>query len=254
MKKHNSVKAIMAAVVVLGVAGTMQAAQMNDSIESSVKKSYVFNTYLKTDDITIQATNDTTVTLTGTVSDWSHRSLAEETVAGLLPGVRHIHNKLQVKAGQPAENSDLWIGMKIKSMLMFHRNVSGLGTDIDVKNGLVTLHGKASSEAQKELTTEYAADVDGVKSVKNDMTVEKAGKTTVEKVSEYVDDASITAQIKVALLFHKSTSVIKTKVTTKDGVVTVSGIAKNGAEKDLVGKLVNDIKGVKALKNDMTIE
>jgi osmotically-inducible protein OsmY len=37
-------------------------------------------------------------------------------------------------------------------------------------------------------------------------------------------------------------------------VVTIKGVAKNGAEKDLVGKLVNDIKGVKKVKNDMTIE
>lgn len=211
-------------------------------------------TFLKDDAITIQADNDTTITLTGTVADWSHRSLAEETIAGLLPGVKHIHNNLTVKGAQPAENSDLWIGMKVKTMLMFHRNVSGLGTDIDVKNGEVSLRGKASSEAQKELTTEYVKDVEGVKSVKNDMIVEKTGKTAVEKVGEYVDDASITAQIKVALLFHRSTSAIKTKVDSKDGNVTVSGVAKNGAEKDLVSKLVNDIKGVKTLKNEMTIK
>jgi osmotically-inducible protein OsmY len=195
--------------------------------------------------------------------------LAEETVAG-LPGVKSVNDKLEIKGEKPPENSDIWIGMKVKTMLMFHRNVSGLGTDVDVKNGVVSLHGKASSEAQKELTTEYAADVDGVKSVKNDMIVEKTVKATVEKessekstvkkemgnenkVSEYIDDASITAQVKVALLFHRSTSVIKTKVETKDGIVTVSGIAKNGAEKDLVSKLVNDIKGVKALKNEMTV-
>jgi osmotically-inducible protein OsmY len=245
---------ILAATVILGAAGILLASQRNDSIESSMKKSYVYKTYLKDDAITIQATSDTTVTLTGTVSEWSHRSLAEETVAGLLPGVKHIRNNLTVKGEQPAENSDIWIGMKVKTMLMFHRNVSGLATDVDVKNGAVTLHGKASSEAQKELTAEYARDVDGVKSVKNDMVVETPGKTTVEKVGEFVDDASITAQVKVALLFHKSTSIIKTTVTTKDGVVTVGGRAKNGAEKDLVGKLVNDIKGVKALRNEMTIE
>jgi osmotically-inducible protein OsmY len=32
------------------------------------------------------------------------------------------------------------------------------------------------------------------------------------------------------------------------------GVAKNSAEKDLVGKLANDIKGVKDVRNDMTIE
>jgi hyperosmotically inducible periplasmic protein len=136
---------------------------------------------------------------------------------------------------------------------MFHRNVSGTNTDIDVKDKVVTLHGQASSEAQKELTTEYVKDVEGVQGVKNDMIVEKAGKTTIEKAGEYLDDASITAQVKLALLFHRSTSAANTKIETNDGIVTIGGIARNNAEKDLVGKLITDIKGVKGLKNKMTI-
>jgi osmotically-inducible protein OsmY len=42
-------------------------------------------------------------------------------------------------------------------------------------------------------------------------------------------------------------------VETTDGVVTVSGIAKNAAEKSLVTKLVNDINGVSKVINNMTI-
>jgi osmotically-inducible protein OsmY len=252
MKKLNPASMIMAAVAILGASGALLATQTSDRIESSAKKSYVFATYLKGDDIKIQVTNDSIVTLTGTVSEWSHRSLAEETVAG-LPGVTRVDNKLEVNGGKPDESSDAWIGMKVKTMLLFHRNVSGLKTEVDVKNQVVTLHGQASNEAQKELTTEYVKDVDGVQSVTNDMTVEKPSKTTVEKVSENIDDASITAQVKLALLFHRSTSAIKTKVETKNGIVTVSGAAKNSAEKDLVGKLVNDIKGVKGLKNEITV-
>jgi hyperosmotically inducible protein len=243
---------IMAAAAILGSSVALLATQTSDRIESSAKKSYVFVTYLKADDIKIKVTNDSIVTLTGTVAEWSHRSLAGETVAG-LPGVKRVDNKLETKGGQPAENSDAWIGVKVKTTLMFHRNVSGVKTDVDVKEGVATLRGKASSEAQKELTTEYAKDVEGVKSVKNDLIVEKPVKTTVEKVGEYIDDASITSQVKLALLFHRSTSVLKTKVETKDGIVTINGIAKNGAEKDLVGKLVTDINGVKTVKNEMTI-
>jgi osmotically-inducible protein OsmY len=253
MKKHNSTTMIMAAVAILGAAGALMAAQVGERIESSAKKSYVFMTFLKGDDIKIQATNEGAVTLTGTVSEWSHRSLADETVGG-LPGVISVDDKLEISGGKPDENSDAWIGIKVKTMLMFHRNVSNLKTDVDVKDGIVTLHGETSSEAQKELTAEYVKDVEGVKSVKNDMTVIKTGKTTVEKVGEYIDDASITAQVKLALLFHRSTSAISTKVETKNGVVTVMGLAKNSAEKDLVGKLVTNIKGVKGLKNKMTVE
>jgi hyperosmotically inducible periplasmic protein len=252
MRKSNSINMIMAAIVAMGVCGTLMASQTTDKIESSAKKSYVFKTYLKGDNIKVHALSDSVVSLTGIVSEWSHRSLAEETVAG-LPGVLRVENKLEVKGEQWPENSDAWIGIKVKTALMFHRNVSGANTNVEVKDGVVSLSGKASSDAQKELTTEYVKDIEGVQSVKNDIFVKKEGKTTVEKVSDYIDDASITAQVRLALLFHHSTNVIKTKVETKDGIVTVSGVAKNGAERDLVSKLVSDIKGVKEVKNDITI-
>jgi osmotically-inducible protein OsmY len=52
---------------------------------------------------------------------------------------------------------------------------------------------------------------------------------------------------------HRSTSALHTTVSTSDGVVTLSGIAKNDAEKSLVTKLVTDIKGVNSVNNNMTI-
>ncbi len=46
---------------------------------------------------------------------------------------------------------------------------------------------------------------------------------------------------------------MKTKVSTTEGVVTLSGMAKNAAEKSLVTKLVTDIDGVNSVVNNMTI-
>jgi hyperosmotically inducible protein len=37
-------------------------------------------------------------------------------------------------------------------------------------------------------------------------------------------------------------------------VVTVSGVAKNAAEKSLVTKLASDVVGVLSVVNDMTVE
>ena len=116
------------------------------------------------------------------------------------------------------------------------------------------MRGEASSQAQKELTAEYAKDVEGVKDVKNEMTMSPTPKTTTEYVIESIDDASITAQVKMTLLYHRSTSALSTKVETNEGVVTLNGKAKNAAEKELVTKLVNDIKGVRSINNQMTIE
>jgi len=122
------------------------------------------------------------------------------------------------------------------------------------KNGIVTLQGEASSMAQKELTTEYAKDVDNVKEVKNEMTIAKTPATSDATIGDKIDDASITAQVKSSLLSHHSTSALKTSVSTTDGVVTLSGIAKNDAEKSLVTKLATDINGVTSVINNMTVE
>ena len=72
-------------------------------------------------------------------------------------------------------------------------------------------------------------------------------------LGDKIDDASITAQVKIALLTHHSTSAVKTTVKTSNGVVTLHGKAKNDAEKTLVGKLAKDIKGVESVDNKMSV-
>jgi osmotically-inducible protein OsmY len=252
MKIQYSLSLIAAAVAVFITSAPLRASETDDRIESSAKQSYVFKTYLKGDAIQIQS-KDGVVTLTGTVADESHQSLAQETVAG-LPGVKSVDNRLELKGERPAKNSDAWLITKVKTTLLFHRNVSASQTEVNAKDGHVTLRGEANSQAQRELTTEYAKDVEGVKDVINKMTVSKTSKNPGETMGEKIDDASITAQVKMALLFHRSTSILNTQVETNEGVVTLSGKARNGAEKDLAAKLVTDINGVKSVVNNMTID
>jgi len=245
-----SLMLMVTAAAMLVISVPVQASKMDSRIESTAKQSYVFKTYLKDDDIKIQSV-DGVVSLTGTVSEESHKSLAQETVAS-LQGVKSVDNRLEVKGERPAEKSDAWLTTKVKTMLLYHRNVSAM-TEVNTKDGIVTLRGEAASQAQKDLTTEYTKDVEGVKDVNNEMTVTKTSKKT-QTVVQKMDDASITAQVKMTLLYHRSTSALNTKVTTKKGVVTLSGKAGNAAEKDLATKLVNDVNGVKGVNNRMTIE
>ncbi len=250
MKVIYSINIMVALVALLTFSMPVHASNMDNRIESSAKQSYVFKTFLKADDIKIQS-KDGAVVLTGTVAEESHKSLAQETVAD-IPGVKSVDNKLALKGAAPVEFSDTWITTKVKTMLLFHRNVSAM-TEVDTKNGIVTLRGEATSQAQKDLTTEYAKDVEGVKNVNNEMTVAKTSKKK-QTAGEKIDDASITSQVKMTLLYHRSTSALNTSVTTNNGVVTLKGKAVNAAELSLAAKLANDVKGVKSVKNQMTIE
>jgi hyperosmotically inducible periplasmic protein len=229
----------------------VQSSETDARIESAAKNSYVFKTYLKEDAIKTESQNGV-VTLQGSVSSVSHKYLAENTVAA-MPGVVRIENQLIVKQEIPEEHSDAWITVKVKTALLFHRSVSASKTGVEVKDGVVFLTGEASSQAQKELTAEYAYDIDHVKEVRNGMTVVSNPDTRIETLWDKVDDASITAQVKMSLMSHRSTSVLKTNVATKDGAVTLGGVAKNNAEKKLVSKLVNDIYGVTSVNNNMTV-
>jgi len=240
------------AAALIFTSAPLSASETDDKIESSFKKTYVYQTYLKDDAVKTDA-KEGVVTLTGTVSEESHKALAQETAAS-LPGVTRVDNQLATKAEAAAESKDTWIGRKVKLSLLFHRNVNAGKTTVEVKDGIVTLTGQASSAAQKDLTTEYANDIEGVKEVNNEMTVAAATEPAELSKAEKMDDASITAQVRTALSTHRSTSSLSTKVETRDGEVTLTGIAKNAAEKALVSKLVADIQGVSSVKNQMTVK
>lgn len=234
----------MSAAVLLATSIPLFASDTDDKIESSFKKSYVYKTYLKDEHITIKS-KDGAVTLSGDVLDETHKPMAQDTVEA-LPGVKSVDNNIVIKN----DKSDTWLKMKVQTALVFHSNVRASKTEVSVINGVVTLKGKAKSQAQKELTTQYTKDVEGVKEVKNEMTIAKPSQTIGDKI----DDASITAQVKMTLMMYKSTGAIRTSVTTNNGVVTLSGQAKNDAERDLVTKITEDVEGVNDVVNKMTIK
>ncbi|MBF0217629.1 MAG: BON domain-containing protein [Candidatus Omnitrophica bacterium] len=251
MEKYLKVLAAIGLVVSLsGI--TARAAETDDRIVSSAKESYVFKTYLKGDDIKTES-KDGIVTLSGTVSEESHKALAKETVAN-LPGVKSVDDKLTIEGERPAEASDGWIGTQVKWSLIYNRNVSGLATQVLVKDGVVTLRGEAENQAQKDLAGEYARDVKNVKDVKNEMTIAKVPSEPKKKtIGEKIDDASVTAQVKMAFLMRHSTSAFKTGVSTNNGVVTLTGNVASEAGKSLSGKVAGDVNGVTSVVNNMIV-
>ena len=235
-------------VIIASPIALLASSTVDRKIEDAAKASYNYRTVLE-DHVKVKA-SDGVVTLTGTVQDKDDRDLAADTVEN-LPGVVSVNNQIKVEPTYP-EHSDAWMAFKIRSRLLVKGEVSAASTKVAVVNGNVTLTGTAENEAQKELTTAYAKDIDGVKMVTNELVV--SGTAPSQTVGESIDDASITTQVKFALLSHKSTSALKTKVVTTDGVVRVTGDAKSDAEKALVSKLAHDVRGTKSVTNDMIVK
>ena len=244
--KNNYLSALL---VIASPLVVLADSETDRKIEDAAKASYNYRTVLN-NHVKVKV-SDGIVTLTGTVEDKEDKALAADTVEN-LPGVITVKNEVEVKPAHP-ERSDAWIAFKIRSRLLVKGNVSATDTVVAVKDGIVTLGGPADNIAQKELTEIYAKDVLGVKSVTNEMIV-KSPETAKPTLGEKIDDASITTQVKFALLGNEATSALKTKVTTNEGIVVITGEAASDAEKSLVTKLAQDVRGVASVENKMTVK
>jgi hyperosmotically inducible periplasmic protein len=232
-------------ILVASPLALLASSSTDRKIEDAAKASYNYRTVLE-DHVKVKV-SDGVVTLTGTVQDKDDKALAVDTVEN-IPGVLSVNNEIKVDPTYP-EKSDGWMALKIRGLLLVKGNVSATSTKVEVKEGNVTLSGTADNIAQKELTGLYAHEIDGVKTVQNDIVV-----TDKLTMGEKIDDASITTQVKFALLAHKSTSALNTKVVTSDGVVLVTGEADSDAEVSLVTKLASDVRGVTSVTNKMIVK
>ncbi|HTI71447.1 MAG TPA: BON domain-containing protein [Candidatus Limnocylindria bacterium] len=237
---------------VLGSVTVSQASEADERVERAAGKSYVFRTLLKRDAVMAECRNGV-VFLSGTVSDPGHKLLAENIVE-ILPGVRRVDNRLQVRGSAFTVEADGWLSVKIKSLLGLHRTVSDASTEVVVVNGIVTLRGQGVSLAQIQAIGEFARDVEGARLVRNEMTLAKSSPVVAGTAEEMIDDASVTAQVKAALLAHHSSSELKVRVETILGVVNLHGVVRDSTQKALVSRLIEDIHGLSKIVNNLTLD
>lgn len=118
------------------------------------------------------------VTLSGTADSAAARDTAGR-LAMATRGVVSVNNQLVVDGSTSktvdsakstaseakGDMSDSWISTKVRSTLLYSSNVAGSDIDVSTQNGVVTLSGKVSSGAERDLAVELAQNVRGVKSV-----------------------------------------------------------------------------------------
>jgi osmotically-inducible protein OsmY len=120
------------------------------------------------------------VTLKGRATSPEGKDLAGS-LASNTDGVTSVNNLISVSAADsiasrtepqtsnPAEQlSDAWITSKVKSSLIYSRNLDGLNIKVETKDGLVTLNGVVANFAEKELAVEITRNIRGVKGVNAD--------------------------------------------------------------------------------------
>ncbi|MBK6594783.1 MAG: BON domain-containing protein [Burkholderiales bacterium] len=74
-----------------------------------------------------------------------------------------------------------------------------------------------------------------------------------ESVGNYVDDATITTQVKSRFVENKLVDAASISVETMKGTVMLSGFAKNGAERNTAENIARGVKGVTSVRNEIAV-
>lgn len=74
-----------------------------------------------------------------------------------------------------------------------------------------------------------------------------------ETVGAYVDDAGITTLIKSRMAESKAVSASSISVETLNGVVMLSGFAKNSTEKSTAESIARGVNNVKSVRNEIAV-
>lgn len=77
---------------------------------------------------------------------------------------------------------------------------------------------------------------------------------TAAKAGAYVDDAAITAKVKAALMREKGIPALDVKVTTKDGVVTLSGQVTKVEIGERAQQVASAVEGVKGVQSELQVK
>ena len=176
---------------------------------------------------------------------WSHRAAIGKWSAMLLiaAGIQNLV-LLPLQAATPKkEITDNGITTAVEAGFKLEKGVFPNDVDVSTSQGIVTLSGSVANLLAKERAVKIAESLRGVRGV--------IDRITVTPVSR--PDEDIRKDILTALKQDPATESYQVAVSVQDAVATLTGSVGSYAEKQLAARIAKGVKGVKEVRNDVTI-
>jgi hyperosmotically inducible protein len=147
--------------------------------------------------------------------------------------------------------SDSAITTKVKANFLGDDRLKGSHIKVTTTNGVVTLTGSATGSDSKAAAEDIAKNVDGVKSVDDELTGPSSSGSmhkAVAKTERVGSDSWITTKVKSEIMADSISKGFKVSVKTVNGVVMLSGVLPNDDAVAHVKDLAEKVEGVKSVK------
>jgi osmotically-inducible protein OsmY len=271
----HQLKALTLAIATVGFIGltpfTAYAAEGDTSRElsearqeGSIWTAFALNRHLNPFTIDVDVENGS-AKLTGKVETDVERDLAEQIALG-IDGVTKVDNQLTLDpvfeakvSSEPSMSQrfdDATLVATVKSKLLWNSNTEGLDINVDAANGMVSLTGTAPSGEAKDLAGRLAANTNGVREVKNMLSVSATdssaamAQNAADDTTAVISDAWITSKVKSSFIYRRNLDGFDISVDTQKGMVSLSGNVLSNAEKQLAIETARNIRGVRGVDAD----
>lgn len=267
---HKSILVSSIALAIAAISNPASAAKASQEVtdarqETQIWTTYALSPYLRANDLKVSVHNGKAI-LTGKVEEAVNKDLAKQIALG-VNGIKDVDNQIVVQADyktpeRSAERSygevidDATITAAVKSKLLWSKGTNGMSADVDTKAGKVTLRGTTDNSAAKELAGRLAANTRGVAAVDNQLVIKEAkptaadnAKSSAQEAGQEIADSWITTKVKSTYAYSSNVDGSDIAVSTKSGVVTLSGIVDSGAERALAIEFAQNVRGVKSVQS-----
>lgn len=245
MKKSKST---MLLIVVLAIAGCMSTMWRGNAIRDRLSET----PGLAAHDISIDEREGGLIVLSGTVSSDRDRDVIER-VARKTRGVREVRNDLVVaptsvivREGSTlsSDNGARAIVSETIARLQSSPEIRNYNLNVEVDGDTLILRGEVGNEWERAEAERIARNTRGINVVRNEITV-------LRPVSNR--DYQISQDVREVLLRSRDIDLRDVNITTRDGVVTISGSQSSHRAIDRLIAITETVDGVRAVRNELSV-
>jgi hyperosmotically inducible periplasmic protein len=144
---------------------------------------------------------------------------------------------------------DAAVTQRVTTALASDSALAGHDIKVETRDGVVQLGGFVNSENQRTAALMRARSVQGVREVRNDLSLRDPTRPANRPVADTVIAAKVRSSLQGADLDSES----DVNVEVSQGVVQLSGFVSTPQEKARAGDLANSVEGVRDVENQIAL-
>ena len=193
--------------------------------------------------IGVAATPSGIITLTGTVTSYAEKMIAERAVKR-VQGVRAIANDIEVQPAGSAKHTDTDLAQAVLQALESNVAVPHEKIGVKVDAGWVTLAGEVPLQFQRGAAEQAVRHLEGVRGIRNDIRLQARPSLEPVEVKDRIQAA-----------FRRSAEIDARgiEVDARDGTVFLRGKVRTWAEREEAERAAWSAPGVLAVEDELVV-